>query len=78
VVGGGIRTDEDAAAVGAGAGKVSLNSAAPANPSLITTLARHADQFCLSAAIGSTRPARRAGISAAQTQAMTIQRRLMA
>jgi cyclase len=40
-VGGGIRTDADAAAaVDAGADKVSLNSAALADPSLITTLAQ--------------------------------------
>jgi len=39
-VGGGIRTEDDAAAaVDAGADKVSLNTAALANPSLITTLA---------------------------------------
>ncbi len=39
-VGGGIRTEEDAAAaVGAGADKVSLNTAALSNPALITTLA---------------------------------------
>ena len=39
-VGGGIRTEEDAAAaVEAGADKVSLNTAALANPELITTLA---------------------------------------
>src|SRR5262249_28279118 len=39
-VGGGIRTEADAAAaVDAGADKVSLNTAALANPSLITTLA---------------------------------------
>src|SRR5438067_10418788 len=39
-VGGGIRTEEDAAAaVDAGADKVSLNTAALAKPSLITTLA---------------------------------------
>jgi imidazole glycerol-phosphate synthase subunit HisF len=39
-VGGGIRTEEDAAAaVDAGADKVSLNTAALSNPSLITTLA---------------------------------------
>ena len=38
-VGGGIRTEEDAAAaVDAGADKVSLNTAALSNPSLITTL----------------------------------------
>jgi cyclase len=40
-VGGGIRTEADAAAaVDAGADKVSLNTAALANPALITTLAR--------------------------------------
>src|SRR5438132_10439701 len=40
-VGGGIRTESDAAAaVDAGADKVSLNTAALAEPSLITTLAR--------------------------------------
>lgn len=40
-VGGGIRSDADAAAaVDAGADKVSLNTAALTNPSLITTLAR--------------------------------------
>jgi cyclase len=39
-VGGGIRTEDDAAvAVDAGADKVSLNTAALANPSLLTTLA---------------------------------------
>src|SRR5437588_11075986 len=39
-VGGGIRTEEDAAAaVDAGADKVSLNTAALSNPALITTLA---------------------------------------
>ena len=40
-VGGGIRSEEDAAAaVDAGADKVSLNTAALSNPSLVTTLAR--------------------------------------
>ena len=40
-VGGGIRSEEDvAAAVDAGADKVSLNTAALKNPGLITTLAR--------------------------------------
>ena len=40
-VGGGIRSEDDAAAaVDAGADKVSLNTAALSNPSLITTLAR--------------------------------------
>ena len=40
-VGGGIRTEEDAAAaIEAGADKVSLNTAALSNPALITTLAK--------------------------------------
>jgi cyclase len=40
-VGGGIRSEDDAAAaVDAGADKISLNTAALSNPSLITTLAR--------------------------------------
>jgi cyclase len=40
-VGGGIRTEEDAAAaIEAGADKVSLNTAALSNPNLITTLAK--------------------------------------
>jgi len=48
-VGGGIRTEEDAvAAVEAGADKVSLNTAALSNPSLITTLAeRYGSQAVL-------------------------------
>ena len=48
-VGGGIRTEADAAAaVEAGADKVSLNTAALANPSLITTLAdRYGSQAVL-------------------------------
>ncbi len=48
-VGGGIRTEDDAAAaIEAGADKVSLNTAAIANPSLITTLAnRYGSQAVL-------------------------------
>src|SRR6186997_3198692 len=48
-VGGGIRTDADAAAaVEAGADKVSLNTAALANPALITTIAdRYGSQAVL-------------------------------
>jgi cyclase len=48
-VGGGIRTEDDAAAaVEAGADKVSLNTAALSNPSLITTLAgRYGSQAVL-------------------------------
>jgi cyclase len=50
-VGGGIRTEDDAAAaVDAGADKVSLNSAALSNPSLLTTLAnRYGSQAVLCA-----------------------------
>ena len=67
-VGGGIRTEEDAAAaIDAGADKVSLNTAALSNPTLITTLAkrygsqavivaidakRHNDQFAVYARSG--------------------------
>ena len=67
-VGGGIRTEEDAAAaIEAGADKVSLNTAALSNPTLITTLAkrygsqavivaidakRHNDQFAVYARSG--------------------------
>jgi cyclase len=48
-VGGGIRTEDDAAAaVDAGADKVSLNTAALANPALVTTLAnRYGSQAVL-------------------------------
>jgi len=48
-VGGGIRTEDDAAAaIDAGADKVSLNTAAISNPSLITTLAnRYGSQAVL-------------------------------
>jgi cyclase len=58
-VGGGIRTEEDAAAaVEAGADKVSLNTAALSNPSLITTLANRYGSQAVIVAID----AKRAGV----------------
>jgi imidazole glycerol-phosphate synthase subunit HisF len=55
-VGGGIRSEEDAAAaVEAGADKVSLNTAAIANPSLITTLAKRYGSQAVLVAIDAKR-----------------------
>src|SRR6188508_3139876 len=55
-VGGGIRTEADAtAAVEAGADKVSLNTAALADPSLITTLARRYGSQAVVVAIDAKR-----------------------
>ena len=55
-VGGGIRTDADAAAaVDAGADKVSLNTAALKDPSLITTLARRYGSQAVIVAIDAKR-----------------------
>jgi cyclase len=55
-VGGGIRTEEDAAAaIEAGADKVSLNSAALASPPLITTLASRYGSQAVVVAIDSKR-----------------------
>jgi imidazole glycerol-phosphate synthase subunit HisF len=75
-VGGGIRSEEDAAAaIGAGADKVSLNTAALSDPDLITTLAkrygsqavivaidakRHDDRFAVFARSGQSGTARNA------------------
>jgi len=57
-VGGGIRTEADAAAaVDAGADKVSLNTAALANPSLITTLANRYGSQAVIVAIDAKRTA---------------------
>ena len=57
-VGGGIRTDADAAAaVEAGADKVSLNTAAIADPSLITTLASRYGSQAVIVAIDAKRDA---------------------
>ena len=55
-VGGGIRTEEDAAAaVDAGADKVSLNTAALSNPALITTLAHRYGSQAVIVAIDAKR-----------------------
>src|SRR6187549_1658076 len=55
-VGGGIRTEDDAAAaVEAGADKVSLNTAALANPALITTLANRYGSQAVVVAIDAKR-----------------------
>ena len=55
-VGGGIRTEDDAAAaVDAGADKVSLNTAALSNPALITTLARRYGSQAVIVAIDAKR-----------------------
>ena len=55
-VGGGIRTEADAAAaVEAGADKVSLNTAALSNPALITTLAEHYGSQAVVVAIDAKR-----------------------
>src|SRR5688572_7790699 len=55
-VGGGIRSEDDAAAVvEAGADKVSLNTAALSNPSLITTLARRFGSQAVMVAIDAKR-----------------------
>jgi cyclase len=57
-VGGGIRTEDDAsAAVDAGADKVSLNTAALSNPSLITTLANRYGSQAVVVAIDAKRDA---------------------
>jgi cyclase len=59
-VGGGIRTEDDAAAaVDAGADKVSLNTAALSNPSLITTLANRYGSQAVIVAIDAKRDADR-------------------
>src|SRR5918999_1816909 len=58
-VGGGIRTEEDAAAaIEAGADKVSLNTAALANPELITRLATQYGSQAVIVAIDATRGGR--------------------
>jgi imidazole glycerol-phosphate synthase subunit HisF len=55
-VGGGIRTEDDAAAaIDAGADKVSLNTAALSNPSLITTLANRYGSQAVIVAIDAKR-----------------------
>src|SRR5213079_1031112 len=68
-VGGGIRTAEDAAAaVEAGADKVSLNSAALADPSLITTLAQRYGSQAVVVAIDAKRDGGRFAVYARSGQ----------
>jgi cyclase len=62
-VGGGIRSEDDAAAVvDAGADKVSLNTAALSNPALITTLARRFGSQAVIVAIDAKRRDRGFGV----------------
>ena len=71
-VGGGIRTEEDAAAaVDAGADKVSLNTAAFSNPSLITTLAGRYGSQAVIVAIDAKRAASGFAVYARSGQAAT-------
>jgi len=68
-VGGGIRTEADAAAaVEAGADKVSLNTAALANPSLITTLANRYGSQAVVVAIDAKRAGERFAVFARSGQ----------
>jgi cyclase len=69
-VGGGIRSEEDAAAaVDAGADKVSLNTAALSNPSLITTLAGRYGSQAIVVAIDAKRDAHGFAVYARSGQA---------
>jgi len=64
-VGGGIRTEDDAAAaVDAGADKVSLNTAALANPALITTLAQRYGSQAIVVAVDAKRDGNRFAVYA--------------
>ena len=66
-VGGGIRTEDDAAAaVDAGADKVSLNTAALADPALITTLANRYGSQAVIVAIDAKRAGDRFAVYVAQ------------
>jgi imidazole glycerol-phosphate synthase subunit HisF len=68
-VGGGIRTEDDAAAaVDAGADKVSLNTAALANPALITTLANRYGSQAVVVAIDAKRDGSRYAVYARSGQ----------
>jgi cyclase len=68
-VGGGIRTEADAAAaVDAGADKVSLNTAALANPALITTLAQRYGSQAIVVAIDAKRDGDRFAVYARSGQ----------
>jgi len=69
-VGGGIRTEDDAAAaVDAGADKVSLNTAALANPALITTLAQRYGSQAIVVAVDAKRDGNRFAVYARSGQA---------
>lgn len=71
-VGGGIRTEEDAAAaIEAGADKVSLNSAALVQPALITTLAARYGSQAVVVAIDAKRQDGRYAVYARSGQAQT-------
>src|SRR5688572_17357389 len=68
-VGGGIRTEDDAAAaVDAGADKVSLNTAALSNPGLITTLANRYGSQAVLVAIDAKRDGERFAVYARSGQ----------
>jgi cyclase len=69
-VGGGIRTEDDAAAaVDAGADKVSLNTAALSNPALITTLAHRYGSQAVIVAVDAKRDGERFAVFARSGQA---------
>jgi cyclase len=71
-VGGGIRTEADAAAaVDAGADKVSLNTAALSNPALITTLAERYGSQAVIVAIDAKKDGERFAVFARSGQAAT-------
>jgi cyclase len=71
-VGGGIRTEEDAAAaIEAGADKVSLNTAALAHPDLITTLAKRYGSQAVIVAIDAKRQGERFAVFARSGQSAT-------
>ena len=71
-VGGGIRTEDDAAAaIEAGADKVSLNTAALSNPDLITTLAKRYGSQAVIVAIDAKRQDDRFAVFARSGQAGT-------
>ncbi len=71
-VGGGIRNEEDAAAaIEAGADKVSLNTAALDNPRLISTLARKYGSQAVIVAVDAKRDGNRFAVYARSGQALT-------
>jgi cyclase len=72
-VGGGIRTEEDAAAaIEAGADKVSLNTAALADPGLITTLAKRYGSQAVIVAVDAKREGDRYAVYARSGQSGTV------